>query len=58
MPIEIKEIHIRVNVTSEECESNEKNHRSETQQSPVNMSRFVEECVEKVLEVLDRKQQR
>jgi hypothetical protein len=58
MPIEIKELHIRVNVNSEKYGPDEKNRRPEAQQSPANMSRVVEECVEKVLDVLERKQQR
>jgi hypothetical protein len=56
MPIEIKELHIRVNVNSEKYGPDEKNRRPEAQQSPANM--MVEECVEKVLDVLERKQQR
>ncbi len=60
MPIEIKELHIRVNVNSEDCEPGQEQNIPGHQQSPAggNMDRFVEQCVERVLEVIKREKQR
>lgn len=54
MPIEIKELHIRVNVNSEDCESGRQKESSAIEQSSGggNIDRVVEQCVERVLEVI------
>ncbi len=60
MPIEIKELHIRVNVNSEDCGSGREDEKTRPAQSSgeTDMDRMVELCAERVLEVIKREQQR
>lgn len=60
MPIEIKELHIRVNVDTENCEPGDPKDQSVLKESssPGNIDRVVEQCVERVLEVIKRDEKR
>ena len=51
MPIEIKELHIKINV-------NESNTASPTKASKAKDSDLVGECVEQVMKVIERKKDR
>lgn len=53
MPIEIKELHIKINV-NDSSQSN----ASPNRESGSNASNLISACVEKVFEVLDRKNER
>ncbi|MFV0591119.1 MAG: DUF5908 family protein [Draconibacterium sp.] len=52
MPIEIKELHIRINVSDEAGQAT-------ASAAPVNSKEeIIEACVEQVMEILDRKEER
>lgn len=52
MPIEIKELHIKINV-----EESSKAADSETQKS-IEFERLVQSCVERVMEIIAQKKER
>lgn len=56
MPIEIKELHIRLNVGKSDCET----ESSDTGEAinPRQTDQIVQECVERVLEALKQQNQR
>ncbi len=56
MPIEIKELHIRLNVGKSNCEI--ESSTTEEAIKPRQNDHIVQECVERVLEVLKQQNQR
>ena len=55
MPIEIRELHIKAIVNQEDQQNGTRPSR---RGSPVDQSKLVAECLEKVLEILRRKKER
>ena len=53
MPIEIKELHIKINVND-----NGQSNASPNKSSGENTANLVSECIEKVFEIHDRKNER
>jgi hypothetical protein len=58
MPIEIKELHIRVNVNDENCNTKSKQNQSQQQTASGDMNRQSDEYAEKVLDILKRRKLR
>lgn len=54
MPIEIKELHIRINVDN----NSEANTPETTTDDSAQVNRIVETCVEQVMELLSKKEER
>lgn len=52
MPIEIKELHIKINVSDQ----NERN--SQAQNPEVDKDKLIEACVDQVMELLSKKEER
>jgi len=53
MPIEIKELHIKINVSDEAARS-----RQNSNNTADSKEKIVEACVEQVMEILSKKQER
>jgi len=49
MPIEIKELHIRINVDE---------NRKETQEKPADQASVIQQCIEQVMEVVKQQKER
>ena len=59
MPIEIRELHIRVTVTSEGGEkSAAKGNDAAGAKEPLDKAALIAECVEQVMEILQQKKER
>jgi len=52
MPIEIKELHIKINVSDENVRNRP------VQDNPLEKEKLIEACVEQVMEILAKKEER